>query len=69
MYIHSYMLCPYLKGNPIGARCGVVNRFIKDMNDVNIKICMSQRHEACTVYFSSLQNIPDDDSYRAASCA
>lgn len=69
MLIQSSVICPYLKGSTGGARCSVVDKAIKDMAEVNIKICMSRRHEACAVYFSALHDMLSDNSWRAASCA
>jgi hypothetical protein len=69
MYIQSNLNCPYLKGGPSGAKCGVVNCLINDMEDVNIKICMSQRHEACTVYFCSLHTINSGNAFEPVPCA
>jgi len=54
-YMERFTICPHLKGSERGAECRVTNKLIKDMQDVNIKICMSRRHEACSVYFCSLQ--------------
>ena len=51
MFMERLTICPYLKGNATGAQCLVVNKPIKDMQDVNIRICMSRRHEACSGLF------------------
>ncbi|MGD0283807.1 MAG: hypothetical protein ABSB95_15780 [Dissulfurispiraceae bacterium] len=74
MFIQQLILCPHLRGNVTGAQCRVVNKSIKDMKDVDIKICMSRRHEACSVYFCSLHNDwnhnnRNDESYESVSCA
>ncbi len=68
MYMESLTLCPHLIGSQTGARCGVVNKFVKDIKDVNIKICMSRRHEACFVYFCSLQMVEHGGSHESVEC-
>lgn len=69
MYIGSNLNCPYLRGGASGAQCAVVNRLINDMEDVNIKICMSQRHEACSVYFCSLHTPHAGKAFEPVPCA
>lgn len=53
----SVVLCPHLKGSPQGAVCGVVNSFIKNIDDVEIRLCMSKRFEACHLYIRSLETL------------
>jgi hypothetical protein len=53
----SIILCPHLKGSPQGAICGVVNSFIKNIDDVEIRLCMSKRFEACHLYVRSLEKL------------
>ncbi len=69
MYMERLSICQYLKGNATGAQCLVVNKPIKDMHDVNIRICMSRRHEACSVYFCSMQMVDYGSEYRSAECS
>jgi hypothetical protein len=54
--------CPYLKGSNDGARCEAAlctaeNNFIKNMADVDIKLCINKRRrfEACYIYFNKLR--------------
>ncbi len=61
MYLSSVM-CPYLKGSRHGAVCGVANDLIKNMEGFTIKVCMSRHYEACSLYFGTLQTIPEEDS-------
>ena len=49
--------CPYLKGTFEDALCSIRNNFVKDMVDVNIRLCMSRRYEACYIYFEALQKM------------
>ncbi len=67
MYMERLTICPHLKGSPVGAECLVVNKLVKDMQDVDIRICMSRRHEACSVYFCSLQMVEDGGAYKLKS--
>jgi len=69
MNMERLTICPYLKGSAAGAQCRVVQELIKDMQDVNIRICMSRRHEACAVYFCSLQMFEYGGSYNSAECS
>ncbi|MBI5632400.1 MAG: hypothetical protein HZA15_02850 [Nitrospirae bacterium] len=52
----GFVLCPNLKGSKEGSVCTITCSLIKDMEDFTVKLCMSQRHEACSVYMQSLQN-------------
>jgi len=58
----GYVLCPHLKGSNQGIICGISNSLIRDMADFTIRLCMSQRHEACSVYMQSLQNVIEQGS-------
>ena len=69
MYMERLTICPYLQGSATGAQCRVVNKPIKDMQDVNIRICMSRRHEACSVYFCSMQMVDYGDAYKSVECS
>ena len=68
MNVERLAICPHLKGTERGAECRVAKNLIKDMQDVNIKICMSRRHEACSVYFCSLQMFEHGGPSRSAQC-
>ena len=54
MKISEYLMCPFLKGSATGALCGVVNKLVKDIEEVNIRMCMSNHHEGCSVYMAKL---------------
>ncbi len=58
----GYVLCPNLKGSNQGIICCIKNSLIRDMADFTIRLCMSQRHEACSVYMQSLQNVIEQGS-------
>ncbi len=57
MYQTSYVICPYLAGSPDGLMCSNVNRFIKDMEDGDIRLCMSRRYEVCSMYINILRKM------------
>lgn len=62
----SPVICPHLKGSSEGALCVIVNKFIRDMEDFSIKVCMSRHYEACSLYFSALQGAIQENT--AARC-
>ncbi len=55
MHLGSGKVCQFLKGTPEGARCSVVNGFIKLIEDADIRLCMGRHHEACLYYAYSLR--------------
>ena len=59
----GFVLCPHLKGSMEGSVCSITNDLIKNMEDSTVKLCMSQRHEACYLYMQSLQNMIEYGSY------
>ncbi len=59
----GFILCPHLRGSMEGTVCKITNSLIKDMEGFTVKLCMSQRHEACSVYMQSLQNMIENGSY------
>ncbi len=65
----GYVLCPHLKGSSSGTVCSVTSSLIKDMEGFTVKLCMSQRHEACSVYMHSLQNMIEHGSYANLTAA
>lgn len=54
MPVFSLTRCPYLKIEPKGALCASEGRFIKDMEEVNIKFCLCKNYERCGIYHFSL---------------
>ncbi len=54
MHPKSNVNCPHLIGGPEGYSCIVFNSFIRDMENADIRLCMSRRYEACFVYIFSL---------------
>lgn len=50
----QYIICPHLKGSYDGAVCSSVNKLIKNIEDVTIKLCMSRHYEVCSIYRESL---------------
>jgi hypothetical protein len=59
----GFVLCPHLKGSVEGTVCSITSSLIKNMEGFTVKLCMSQRHEACSVYMQSLQNMIEYGSY------
>ena len=59
----GFILCPHLKGSMEGSVCVITNDLIKNMEGFTVKLCMSQRHEACSVYMQSLWNMIEYGSY------
>jgi len=49
------IMCPHLKGSREGAVCSHNRKFIKDMEDINIRLCMNRHYEVCSIYMMSLQ--------------
>jgi len=54
MHMKSIM-CPHLKGSREGAVCSFNKKLIKDMEDINIRLCMHKHYEVCSIYMISLQ--------------
>jgi hypothetical protein len=59
----GFSLCPHLKGSMEGSVCGITKDLIKDMEGFTVKLCMSRRHETCSVYMQSLHNMIEHGSY------
>jgi len=49
------IMCPHLKGSREGAVCSFNNKLIKDMEDMNVRLCMNRHYEVCSIYMMSLQ--------------
>ncbi len=65
----GFVLCPHLKGSMEGSVCSITNNLIKDMEGFAVKLCMSRRHEACSVYKRSLLSMSDCGSRSLSSPA
>jgi hypothetical protein len=50
-------MCPYLDGSPKGAKCNAVNYLIKDIQDIDLEICLGRHFEKCLVYASVLKTM------------
>jgi hypothetical protein len=59
----GFIICPHLKGSMDGSVCRATDSLIKNMEDVEIKLCMSRHHEACSIYIRSLHNMINFGSY------
>ncbi len=53
----SNIICPNLQGNSEGAICSVLNSFIRDLENIDIRSCMSRRYETCSLYVLSLRKM------------
>ncbi len=50
------VICPYLKGSPNGAVCGIADSLLKELESANIRLCMGRHYEACGYYRISLRS-------------
>lgn len=66
MYRESKLKCPYLEGHSDGVRCCVQNEFIRNMEEVDVKLCLSRHYEVCHVYYLELQSAVSGMSLNAA---
>lgn len=64
-------ICPYLNGSRDGARCEAAlciakNNLIKDMENVNIKLCINKkrRFEICYLYHDKLRRACINNLYK-----
>jgi len=55
MKLTKSVMCPYLKGSDHGAECAVAMDLIRNIENADIKFCMSRHYEICHVYFTSLR--------------
>jgi hypothetical protein len=51
----AIIMCPYLKGTDHGAECAIVQDIVRNIENADIKFCMSRHFESCHVYFTSLR--------------
>jgi len=52
-----YLMCPHLDGSPEGALCNAAKDFIRNLEIINLKICMDRHFESCYIYFLSLKKM------------
>ncbi len=57
MEMISNIICPNLQGDINGAICSVLNSFIRDLDNIDIRLCMSRRYETCSLYVLSLRKM------------
>ena len=55
MKLTRSVMCPHLRGNSHGAECAVAMELIRNIENADIKFCMSKHFEICHVYFTSLR--------------
>jgi len=55
----TFFMCPYLDGNPKGVVCNAAKEFIKNIENINLDICMSRHFESCHIYFTNLGEADD----------
>ncbi len=59
----SFSFCPHFRAGTDGAMCCITDRLLRVMEGFQVKLCMSRRHEACSVYMQSLQKMDAYGSY------
>lgn len=57
MHLKNNVICPNLTGSLDGVACSIVNEFIRNRSDADIRFCMNKRYEACSIYKSSLKRM------------
>jgi hypothetical protein len=50
-------MCPHLDGSPEDAVCNAAKDFIRNLEIINLKICMSRHFESCYIYFLNLKEM------------
>ena len=56
MKLTRSVMCPHLRGSSHGAECTVAMELIRNIENADIKFCMSKHFEICHVYFTSLRH-------------
>ncbi len=52
-----YFMCPYLDGSPKGVVCNAVQDLIRNIQNIDLNICMGRHFEACHVYVAALRRL------------
>ena len=55
MKLAKTVMCPHLRGSDHGAECAVAMELVRNIENTDIKFCMSRHFEICHVYFTSLR--------------
>jgi hypothetical protein len=55
MKLSGTVMCPHLRGTDHGAECAVAMELVRNIENADIKFCMSRHFEICHVYFTSLR--------------
>jgi len=49
------VMCPHFKGTDHGAECAIAMDIVRNIENADIKLCMSRHFEICPVYFTTLR--------------
>jgi hypothetical protein len=52
-----YFMCPYLDGSPKGVVCNAVQDLIKNIQNIDLNICMGRHFESCHLYTATLKEL------------
>ena len=56
MKLARTVMCPHLRGSDHGAECAVAMELVRNIENADIKFCMSRHFEICHVYFTALRH-------------
>ncbi len=57
----NFYMCPYLSGNDEGLYCKGCSLHVRNINDIDLEICLSKHYESCYIYFTALQNTVESE--------
>lgn len=49
MQTNEGLICPYVSGSMEGAMCRIENRYVKESDELDIHVCLSEHFEHCPV--------------------
>lgn len=55
----SVLVCPYLSGSDKGVMCYAASMLIRNINHIDLTICMSKYYELCYIYCLELQEMSE----------
>jgi hypothetical protein len=50
----GFIMCPHLRGTTKGVLCGAAERYVKDIEGADVRLCMNRHYEACFMYITAL---------------
>jgi len=54
-----YFMCPYLDGSPEGVVCNAVQNLIRNIQNIDLNICMGRHFESCHLYTATLKELAE----------